>query len=316
MSKFHHRAQLALGLLACLLLVLLAGACRQAPPTPATNPATAAAKPAQAVRQLTKHLHDNNLAAFAREAVPPVLHAQLESAWRQGRTRWPLEELPFERRLPAMLKSLAAAGAEARLQAVFDRQFAHAEAQIHGAANSLGLFGTQYLQQGMQQQGAQQQSMQQQDNYSDDERQHYVQLIAAASRWGAQAPLGDPVRARASIAELTAAARKTGLTSSDAFVEAGMDASLRRLGPFAAALKRSLARYGWNLDTDLAAMEVTLQRQTGDTAQVRMRYTLAGQPIDTVVAMRRVAGRWYVADHLRHAQAALDPPVITPNNHP
>lgn len=256
------------------------------------------AKPAQAIRLLTRHLHDNDLDAFSRDAVPPALHTQLEAAWRSGRTRWPLDELPFGKRLPDILKALAAPGAPAHLQQVYNQQFAHQDRQIHDAARSLGLFGAQVLQQ--------------KGDYSDDERQHYAQLVTAASIWGAQAPLGDPKRARTAITHLSAAAVKTGLTSPAAFAEAGMGTSLRKLGPFAAVFKRTLVPYGWNLDADLAGMDATLQQQTGDNALVRMRYTLADQPIDTVVTMQRVDGRWYVADYLRHARAAVQPEELRP----
>jgi hypothetical protein len=276
-------------LCACLLLP----GCRQ-DEAPAAATSDAAAKPAQAVRQLTAHLRANDLEAFARDAVPPALHAQLETAWHEGRTRWPLDELPFGRRLPGLLKSLAAPGSEARLQQVFDRQFAGADRQLHGAAASLGLFGAQYLEH--------------EGDYSGDERQHYAQLIAAASRWGASAPLGDRQRARAAIAQLAIAARNTGLTSEAAFREAGMDASLRRMGTFAAAFKRALARYGLDLDADLGTLDASLQQQTGDSARVRMRYRFGGQDIDTVVSLRRIDGHWYLADYLRHAQAALARP--------
>jgi hypothetical protein len=281
-------------LCACLLLP----GCRQ-DQAPAAAPSGAATKPAQAVRQLTAHLRDNALEDFARDAVPPALHAQLETAWREGRTRWPLDELPFGRRLPGFLKSLAAQGSEARLQQVFDRQFAGADRELHGAAASLGLFGAQYLEH--------------EGDYSDDERQHYAQLIAATSRWGASAPLGDRQRAKQAIAQLAIAARNTGLTSEAAFRNAGMDASLRRMGRFAAAFKQALARYGLDLDADLGTLDATLQQQTGDSARVRMRYRLGGQDIDTVVSLRRIDGRWYLADYLRHAQAALArPPAAVP----
>lgn len=287
MARPHHTAVSIL----LLGVVLLLGACRPSPQSPDAVKADPAAKPAQAVRLLTGHLRDNDLDAFAHDAVPPALHARLEAAWRDDRTRWPLDELPFGSRLPDMLKALAAPGAPAKLQKTFDQQFAHADRQIHGAAQSLGVFGAQFLQQN--------------GEYSDDERQHYAQLVTAASRWGAQAPLGDPKRARAAITRLSAAAVKTGLTSEAAFAEAGMGASLRKLGPFSAAFKQSLVAYGWNLDQDLAGMDASLQQQTGDSAQVRMRYTLAGQPIDTVVTMQRVDGRWYVVDFLRNARAAV-----------
>lgn len=268
--------------------VLLLSACQR---TPSPEAVSATARPAQAVRTLSRHLRDNDLQAFARDAVPPALHAQLEAAWRDGRTRWPLDELPFDDRLPSMLRALSAPGAEASLQRVFDKQFSGARAQIAGAAASLGVFGAQYIQQ--------------QGHYSAEERQHYAQLIQAASRWGVSAPLADRARAQAALAELTRAARQAGLASEADFRTAGLDESLRRLGPFAAAFKQALVLYGLDLDASLDAMQVTLQQQTGDTARVRMRYRVGAQEIDTVVSVRRIDGRWYLDDYLRHARAAV-----------
>jgi hypothetical protein len=278
-----------------VLLLCLVACARPAPvpvaPAPAGERPQVALRPAQAVQLLTRHLRDNDLAGFARDAVPPSLQAPLDAAWRSGRTRWPLDELPFARRLPALLQALAAPGSEARLQQGFDRQFSGATAQLHGAAVSLGLFGAQYIQH--------------QGHFSDDERQHYAQLIQAASGWGARAPLGDRGRARAAIAALVPAARRTGLASAADFQRHGMTDGLQRMGVFAAAFKQALLPYGLDLDPSLDGMHATLAQQTGDSARVRMQYTFAGQDIDAVVAVERIDGRWYVSDFLHHAQAAV-----------
>jgi len=281
-------------LLALSLCCALAACARTPAPVsaPVVTPVVAT-RPVQAVQLLTGHLHDNDLVGFARDAVPPALHPALETAWQDGRTRWPLDELPFDDRLPALLKSLAAPDAEAGLRRTFDQQFAHSAMQIKGAAASLGLFGIQYIAH--------------QGDYSDDERQHYAQLIQAASRWGVAAPLSDAMRARTAIAALAAAARQTRLASGADFRAVGMNESLRRIGVFEAVFKRVLAGYGLDLDSDLADMRVTLQQQTGDTARVRMQYAFAGQDIDTVVSVERIDGRWYVSDFLHHAQAAVAP---------
>ena len=72
---------------------------------------------------------------------------------------------------------------------------------------------------------------------------------------------------------------------------------------------------GLDLDADLGTLDASLQQQTGDRAKVRMRYRFAGQDIDTVVSLRRIDGRWYLADYLRHAEAAIArplPPAPTP----
>jgi uncharacterized membrane protein affecting hemolysin expression len=80
---------------------------------------------------------------------------------------------------------------------------------------------------------------------------------------------------------------------------------MQRLEPFAATLNQVLAQYGLALDASLTGMQVTLLQQTGDSARVRMRYQLGGSDIDTVVSLQRVDGRWYLADYLRHARAAV-----------
>ena len=289
MTRKHHVLWACVP--ALLALLLLPVSCRQAP-VPSPDTTGGATRPAQAVRLLTTHLHDNDLVAFARDAVPPALHAQLQAAWRDGRTRWPLDELPFDDRLPALLKSLAAPGSEARLQQVFDRQFSGATAELKAAAAALGLFGAQYLDR--------------EGDYSADERAHYAQLVAAMGRWGMRAPLSDPQRARRAIPQLVAAARRAGLATPADFAIAGMDDSLRRLGPFAATFKQVLAqRYQLPLDASLAGMQVALLQQTGDSARVRMRYQLGGSDIDTVVSLQRIDGRWYLEDYLRHARAAV-----------
>lgn len=288
----HHRRWIPL-LLACLCA--LAAACRPASEPAAVAPAQPGAdKPAEAVRLLTRHLRGNALDAYARDAVPPEVYTRLEAAWREGRTRWPLDELPLGEHLPGMLGALARPGAEAHWQQVFDRQFANADREIDATAATLGLFGVQYVGN--------------EGDFSDSERDHYTQIIAAMSHWAQSAPLSDPARAHAAIPRLVAAARQTGLASEADFARFGMDESLRRMAPFSVAVKQALAGYGLDLDTGLTALDASLQSQTGDTAKVRMRYLLGGQPVDTVVEVERHDGRWYLSDVLRHARAALAQP--------
>jgi len=74
---------------AAFCLVCALAACGRTPAPVASPVATpvVATRPVQAVQLLTGHLHDNDLVAFARDAVPPALHPALESAWLDGRTR-------------------------------------------------------------------------------------------------------------------------------------------------------------------------------------------------------------------------------------
>ncbi len=275
----------ALPALLAALLALTAAGCsdKRVPPT-------AAAEPAQAVALLSQHLRNNDLQAFARDAVPPPLRPELAAAWQAGRTRWPLEELPFDQKIPGILTTLSADQADLQLRRSFDRQFANANTEIRAAASALGMFGVKFLESD--------------DSLSPEERTHYAQLVSALSAWGGRAKLGDPKRGRGAIARLTLAARKTGLRGEADFTRLGMDDSLRRMAPLVAALKQSLQSYGLDLDQSLDAMSLTLESQDGDRARVRMRYPLAGKTIETLVALERIDGHWYLSDFLRHARAA------------
>lgn len=251
--------------------------------------------PAQAVTQLVSDLRHNDLAAYARHAVPPELHQRLETAWGEGRTVWPLTELPLDDRFPSFIAALAEQDAERKLVATYRRQFAGAGSELQSAAKTLGLFASQYVRS--------------EPGYSDTERDHHAQLIEAISGWAQTAPLGDSQRAREAIPQLVAAARATGLAAPDAFAKAGMDRSLRRLGPFVERLKQVLGGYGLNLDAALDSVDATLDVQTGDTAKVRIRYQVGGQPVDAYVLVERIDGRWYLSDVLRHARAEAEAPV-------
>jgi hypothetical protein len=289
LSRLPTCRWILLALPLCGLLAL--AACKQQP----AEPAEPASGPAAAVRQLIHRLRDNDLVGFAQAAVPPAEYAQLEIAWREGRSRWPLTELPLDDQLEALLSALAAPDSERTLQQGFKRNFANQDKDLKDAARSLGLFGVQYV----KREGV----------YTDEERAHYAQLIAALSEWAQRAPLSDPQRGMAAIPPLVAAARKTGLTDEQSFREAGMTGSLRRLSPFFAQAKALLAGYGLPLDRSFSELRTVLVEQKGDQARVRVHYPLGEREIDTVVSLQRRAGRWYLTDYLHHAEQALAVPA-------
>lgn len=285
-------------LLVATVVAGLLAACRPVPPEAQAPAGSDLSRPAHAVEVLAGHMRTGDFAAFSRDAVPPALHARLQAAWLAGDTRWPLDELPFAEQLPAVLAALAAPDAEDRLEADFRRQFAGSDRELRAAAATMGMFGVQYVEY--------------QGDFSDAERAHYVQLVAAMAQWAAGAPLADRTLARAAIPRLVAAARAAGPTTAEGIAAAGMDASLERLGAFANEAKRIFAGHGLDLDASFDSVQASLQVQQGDQATVRLRYTLAGHPIDTLVPVERIDGRWYLSDYLRHAREAVrsaDPPA-------
>ena len=286
MFSFHRRWAMPL-----LALGLLGGVSGCDERTSLVDRDVAAVKPTQAITHLVRDLRRNDLAGYARHALPPTLHARLDAAWREDRSRWPLTELPLHTRLPGLLTTLAAPGAEKAVLATYNRQFAGAHGELRSAAATLGQFAVQYL--GREGGG----------EYSAEQRDHYLQLTGALSQWGQRAPLGEAKRARIAIPQLVSAARLTGLAGDGRMAELGMHRSLSRMGPLFGRGKRVLRSYGLDFDAALDSVRVNLAEQTGDTARVRIRYSLAGQPIDAFVRVERRDGRWYLSDALRHAEA-------------
>ena len=254
-----------------------------------------ARRPVDAVHVLRDRLLARDGLGFARLAVPPALFARLQQGWRDGRSRWPLDELPLDGRIPKMLGALQAPGAEKALMATFRRQFANADRDIDQAIRTLAVFGGEFVQT--------------HPGYSSEEREHIAQAIAATSAWAMQAPLADPVRAAPFFDALAAAARRTGIEAGPGgapYATLGMAQTLNRLTPFFATLLDQLRRhYGLDLDASLRGLQATLLQQTGDRARLRLRYELAGRPIDAVVPVVRIDGHWYLADYVARAEASL-----------
>lgn len=255
----------------------------------ATRPA--ATRPADAVYLLRDRLLARDGAGFAQVAVPPALHGALEQAWRAGQSRWPLDELPLDARLPRMLAALQAPGADKALLLTFRQQFAGADADIDQAIRTLMVFGEEYAQADPDSSAA--------------ERDHSRQAIAALGGWALQAPLSDPKRAQRFFPVLAAAAVRSGIdgrAGATEFSRLGMTQSLNRLSPFLATLLAQLRQqYGLDLDAALRSVHVSLIQQTGDQASLRLRYRLAGRQIDTIVPVVRVDGHWYLVDFLQRA---------------
>lgn len=281
----HRRAMVPLAGTVLAATMVLAG-CQQGKAPVQELPAS---EPTQAVSRLAEDLAANDLVAYARHALPAPLHARISAAWDRGDTIWPLTSLPLDDRIPALLGVLAEPEAEKALLAGYNQQFAGADRELRTAAATLGLFASQYL-------GSS-------GDYSDDERDHYRQLVAALAGWAQQAPLGDAALARDAVPQLVAAARLTGLAGADSWQRIGMERSLTRLGPFLARLKQVLVGYGLDIDGDLRLLQVRLLEQTGERARVGLSYSLAGQPVEAVVRVERRGSGWYLSDLLRHAES-------------
>jgi len=248
-------------------------------------------EPAAAIHHLAEHLRNDDLSAYAKAAVPARQYAELEQAWAQGYSRWPLTEFPLSEHLPDLLASLSEENASDQLKTAFRTQIAGEAEGVRSTAHFIGLWARLYLRQ--------------HEAYTPTERAHYQQIVTALIDWVQIAPITDPWRANSAIARLTAAARSTALSSDEALQKTGMSLSLVRLRPSFSAFKYALAEYGLSLNDTLAGVRTELIQQLDNQATVRVRYPLAGQNIDFQVKMERRNGRWYSAQTLNEVDSVL-----------
>ena len=289
-------------LLAFALALLGLSACRPATETAAVDAAglrnAAAERPIDAIHVLRDRLLARDGAGFARVALPPALHAQVEAAWRDGRSRWPLDELPLDHDIPRMLAALQEPDATRGLMTSFRSQFAGADGDIDQAVRTLVVFGRGYLQKD--------------PNYNDEQRKHIDQAMMALGDWALAAPLSDPNRAQHLFAALAASATRTGIDGRHAktdLARLGMTAGLGRLSRFYATLLTQMRlQYGLDFDASLRSAQVSLLQQIGDAARLRLQYQFAGQPVDAIIPVVRIDGHWYLADYVADARRSLASP--------
>lgn len=280
----HHAGPMSwLVYLLCLLLLAAPGHTRELRSLPSKQP-----HPINTLQQLTTLLHSNDLVGYAKASATAKQYSQLETAWRQGRSVWPLSNWPLGNDIPGLIFALAKPQARQQYTKVFDTQFAGQGKSIRDAVQSLELFGVQYLQN--------------RANYPSDQSDYYVKLTKVISHWASTAPFDDSKRAHRAIALLAQAAQQTGLTNSEEFHRLGMEESLNRLRPFITVVKHVLADYGLDLDIPLTQFQANIISQTTSDCQIHAYFPLAQDNVDTQMSMVYRENQWF----LKHNQEAID----------
>lgn len=295
MSRLHPgpASSPARALALAVALALLAGCRAEEDAPPAARPAPT---PTAAVQRLLDDLARDDLGAYAVHALPPDLYARSDAAWRAGRSRWPLTEVPLSAHLPTGIDRLATPGAEAVLRRGYRQQFAGAHGELRSAATTLGLFARHYVER--------------EAGYPADERAHRLRLIDVLVGWAQTAPLGDRARIEPMLPRLARAARESRLQGGEAaFSQAGMHRSLVRLRPLLRQAKRELASLGLDVDRALRGARIETVSASAQRARLRLRYVLAAEEVTVMLDLVRRPEGWFLVDSLRHAQGALGPPA-------
>jgi hypothetical protein len=274
-------------LLSLALLVLAACHSRDA--------AVASGESPEAAVQRSIALHrSGDFDGFWRHALPPHDYAVLRADWSQARSR----EAPLtdaERaRIDAFLHQLAAADAEAALDAQLQPRLAEAQARYADQLPLLVGIGRALATR----------AIGENPGLSDAQKRHATALVEALGPWAQQAPWFDPDKARQAVAMVVATARRLDLHDARSLRTMDFDQAMHRYGIAFEGTKQLLALYGLPIEEVLASARVVPLDYHPPYAHVRIEYRLLGTPLSMESTLMQQDGRWYDQDLLQSVRQA------------
>lgn len=257
--------------------------------------AEAAKSPTEAVAQWAQSLHANDIQAFSRQWLPDDLRQRTEALFEAQRNALPPAEESERAEFAQMVDKLTAPDAEAALYAELEPMLAKLDAEIGSQLPLAVAMGSGFVSAAI----AENQTL------SDDEKQHASSALVAMTGWASTLPLTDREKAKAAIAAVAETTRNLELTDIDALRTISLDGALSKAGVAAAGAKKILATYGLDIDKALASVGASELSRDGDTARIKVSYTLLDKPISFEMDMLQRDGHWFSASGIARAETAL-----------
>lgn len=277
-------------LLIALALLALAG-CRREVMAPGD--------PVAAVKGLAAAVKDNDLVRYSRLSMPPALHKRMEARWKEN-LALASPPTPAQRREYAdWMGRLTAANAEVQLYRSFDRKLKKIETELNSQWPLMQATGGIFLN-GVITANA---------KLSSTEKAHAKAMGSALIDWLKPELVTDRNRARRAIGVLTATAREINLPTLADSRRLEMIPTLEKAGLGLKGLKQVARIYGLDADDSLARMQARVASVDGPVATMEVSYPLLGKTVSFELQLLRRDGRWYSADAVRDAEAALTRPA-------
>jgi PAS domain-containing protein len=247
--------------------------------------ASAAADPAQHVRDVVDALRRNDLPALVQAALPPQQYREAVDGWEKLRLSPTSEEDRAE--FEAALQKWTAADTVDRVMAEIEPKLRERAVQSEGMV-LMGL-------------GAMHMAVNSPDSELDEEQRTMLKAaLPGIENWVIATDFFDPATLRQALGLLVDAARGTGISSIDQIKMLSFDQALRRAGQMLTAGKQAVKLYGLDLDAIIASTRVELIEREGERARVRATVTAFNAPISTELELSLVEGRWYSSEALVH----------------
>jgi hypothetical protein len=268
---------------AALAFVLLTG-CGQKEDAaaPAEQAAQATTSAASTMAAQVSAFRANDLKSLLEAALPPAQLDKLRADWDAERQ----EPLSEEERLEFAENwgKLTAPDGIDRIMAEIEPQLAELKPQMAGLI-AMG-------------QGVATMTIAQSTELTEEQKAQATQFMNGLSAWASKTDFTDPALLRQSLTALAEGLRATGIQTLEDARALSFDELLTRVGKALGGFKQALAVYGFSLDEMADSVKTELVSETGDSARVKVSYSLFGTPLSFESDMERVDGRWYGKDML------------------
>lgn len=298
MNRF---ASLAFASLTALALV----ACQKeeaAGETPAAV-AKSTSNPAEAIQATAEKLKDNDVLGVIQLTVPPKYYEHMKAEWKTEMASEPASEedrLEFQ----TMMAKLTAADAETALLAEAEPELAKFETEMAAQMPLMVGMG----------QGFAMQAIQANETMSAAQKKQAGDVVGAIAAWLQGVQFADRALAKQAIGHAVGTARELNLKTLDEARALEFEPAMQKAGVAFKGIKDVLAVYGLKLDDAFSSVKTSVVSETGDTAVVKVDYTIFNQPLSFESPMVRIDGRWYGKDTVDQLEKEMNAPaeVATP----
>lgn len=281
----------ALGLVAC-------GKDETAAAPEVSKAQTVSSTPATAVQAQFDALRAGQFSSALLASIPPDVAEQMRAKW----TSKMAEPMSDEDRkgFEDMMAELTADGAEAAI-------YAKMEPELLKFQETAAMQMPMYVGMGR---GILAASVQQREDIDAAQKAQAMASIDAFAKWAETAKFADPELAKQAIGHVCKAARDLNLRTADEVRALDFDQALKRGDVLFVALKNILGTYGFKLDDVLASAKTEVVSQTGDSAKVKVSYTMFDAPLSFESELVQIGGRWYGKDTIESLKKDLAEPAI------
>lgn len=291
-------AALALASITAVALV----ACQKDEPAGETPKAAAeaTANPADAITATAQKLKSNDVLGVIQLTVPPRYYEKMKADWKADLDKEPITEedrLEFQ----AMMAKLTAPDAETALLAEAEPELAKFETEMAAQMPLMVGMG----------QGFVMQAIQANETMTAAQKKQAGDVVGAIAAWLQGVQFADRALARQAIGHAVSTARELDLKTLDEARALEFEPAMQKAGVAFKGIKDVLAVYGLKLDEAFDSVKASVVSETGDSAVVKVDYTIFNQPLSFESPMVRIDGRWYGKDTVEQLEKEANAPAET-----